>query len=574
MQTISAVNVSAVSERERLECLKRDLLARARRAREDPLEFVDFVLRNERNERVKSTPHQHLLVEFALKAETVSGIKGKAVLICPIGHAKSFTVTVALTAWQIGRNPNINAGIVSATSNQASKFLNAIRTLIECSPEYRLVFPEIRRSNKAGDPWTQTSFTVERTGGGKDPTLQAFGLNSKSIAGSRLGWIICDDLLNQENTRTPEARQQLLEFFNKYVLSRLEPRGGHCVVVNSAIAPEDLLHYLESKLGWPTMRMDAYGPIYFNNTPFGNEEQPGADLVEPLDVGSDACVIAGLRELPEDKQVLFPAKFSKSILNEISEITLPMVFAANFRSICRDDESSFCREEYIERSKENGRRINLFDTSAGKVIDLPDSFDAAYQFTGAHPIFIGVDLAVKKGEDRDCTAIVVVELRDLPELRIRNARIVLDAEFGQYPAPEIVRRIARKYAQFGGIVIVEDNGAQAYLRQIMVETNTDIPVRPYNTTKKKWSYEHGIPALFLEMSQGAWVLPNAKSPPHLMRKGVTELVKQCLFYRPSEHVGDLLMATFFAREHCRRWAAAKDAAGQNTGSLVSAIMSR
>lgn len=553
------------AERHRL--VAQALIDRAKRAREDPVAFLDFVARDEMQKKVGCAPHQELMLSFVLEAKCMRGLRGQSVVIAPIEHGKTHVAGILTTLWEIGRNPNLTGAIVSKTQDQAKKTLNAIRHAIESSVEYHLVFPDIKRSTKDGDPWTQTAITVDRKGGGKDPTLHAYGVDSPAITGSRLGWIICDDLLCEENTATPEQREKIRIWFHKYVLSRLLP-GGTIIMINSAVHPEDLLHDLEN-LSWPTMRMDAYGAIRFSNTTFGMEGQSGEDLVEPDEAGSDVCVLSKMKgEQDPDKRTLFPARFTITRLDDIKSKTLPIVFASNFQSICRDDEAAMCKEEYIEKCKALGRRISLHAPVRGKT-EAQDG----YQFTGAFPVFHGVDLAVKKGEKRDYVALFTIELRDFPEFNLAGVRVVLDVEYGQWPGPEIVRKIIARYDRYGGEVVVEDNGAQAYIRQFTLEQRTDLLCVPYVTNATKHHAEYGVPGVFGEMAQGAWALPNLPNGA-IPYRGIARFVRECLYYEPDKHTGDILMAGFFARERARKFQAAMSGGGRRGGSIGMQLLAR
>jgi len=558
----------ALQPAERSRLVARHLVDKARRAHEDPVEFLDFVARDEMQKKVGCAPHQELMLRFVLQAKDMNGFRGRTVAIAPVEHGKTHVAGILTTLWQIGRNHNLTGAIVSKTQDQAKKTLNAIRHTIESSVEYHLVFPDVKRSTKEGDPWTQTAITVERKGGGKDPTLHAYGVDSPAITGSRLAWIICDDLLCEENTATPEQREKVRIWFHKYVLSRLLP-GGTIIMINSAVHPEDLLHDLE-KLGWPTMRMDAYGGIQFSGTTFGLDGEAGEDLVESSEPGSDECVLTKVKGEPDpDRRVLFPARFTLKRLEELRTTTLPIVFAANYRSICRDDESAMCKEEYIEKCKALARKIGLHAPVRGK-----NEAHDGYQFTGAYPVFHGVDLAVKKGEKRDYVSIFTLELRDFPEHGVAGVRVVLDVEFGQWPGPEIVRKIIARYDRYGGEVIVEDNGAQAYIRQFTLEQRTDLLCVPYVTTATKHHAEYGVPGIFGEMSQGAWALPNLPNG-QVPYRGIARFIHECLYYEPDKHTGDVLMSSFFARERARKFQAAMMGGGKGRrGSLGMQLLAR
>jgi len=115
------------------------------------------------------------------------------------------------TVWELGANPNLRVGIMSATTGLPEKMLAGIKSDIEHNPWVRAVFPNLRPGTKRGqNKWSELSIHVERDDDLTDPSLQIYGLSSK-ILGSRLDLIIIDDLLNMENTTTPYINAGLLD---------------------------------------------------------------------------------------------------------------------------------------------------------------------------------------------------------------------------------------------------------------------------------------------------------------------------------------------------------------------------
>jgi hypothetical protein len=283
-------------------------------------------------------------------------------------------------------------------------------------------------------------------------------------------------------------------------------------------------------------------------------------------------VLTKVKDEPDsDKRVLFPARFSITRLKDIQSKTLPLVFAQNYESRCRDDDASPCKEEYIEKCKALAHKLKLFRPCVGKVVGSSGGIDE-YRF-GEGLCFTGVDLAVKKGQGHDYVAITTIELRDFPALHLNGVRVVLDIEFGQWAGPEIVRKLINRYDRYGGYIVCEDNGAQAYIRQFAREERTDMIVRPFTTTALKHSMEYGVPSIFLEMSQGAWAIPNDQQG--RVRPGIEKFIEECLHYDPNRHTGDVLMSAYFAREQAKKFQAAlSQGKGASKGSLGMNIMAR
>src|SRR5271157_4155351 len=154
--------------------LARDaILAKARRALTDPVDFFELVLRDEStNRHVTVPPHQRVLLDFVTHPA-----HDKAVVIMPVGTGKTATCT-GLGLWMAARNPSLRGMFVSATQEQAKKPLMLVRQLLESSPELRLCAPGLLPSRRAGEPWSDTAITVDRPLGIRDPTFVARGIES------------------------------------------------------------------------------------------------------------------------------------------------------------------------------------------------------------------------------------------------------------------------------------------------------------------------------------------------------------------------------------------------------------
>lgn len=545
------------------ELIAQALMARALEARHDPIKYFNFVMREERtNEPVVCAPHQKVLLNFALHAKDYRGNKGRAVIILPIEHAKTFSMS-ELCLFMLQDDLSLRGGIISALESQSQKVLGTVRAYIEHSAEAKLVRPELRPSPLDGAPWTQTKLLVDRpTRGqfGKDYSLQAFGIEGEGYTGSRMDWMLCDDLLTDENVATLDQRDKMSMKFQKTVYGRLTP-GGHIMVCNSAKHPDDLLHRLE-KMGWPTIRMDAYGYVYITNTDFGCDGELCAEDLVAEEPGSSVTVLASVaRETDPERKTLFPERFPRSRLDALNDpsVMLPLVFAQNYLSVCRDDGSAMCKQEYVDTCLEQAIKYGVA------------SFTSAY--SGPNMTFTGVDLAVSPNEGSDFVAFVTFEVR--PDLR--NMRVLLDVDIGKWSGPDIVRKILSKAKAYNSIVTVENNASQDFVLQFAREMDVSVPLKAHTTGRVKGHPEYGVPGFFVEMAGGGWAFPCDKR--RRVHKHLQKLIDECLFYAPSHHTGDALMATYFARDTARKFGAGLLPKGGTAkrnegGSLGMSITSR
>ena len=119
------------------------------------------------------------------------------------------------------------------------------------------------------------------------------------------------------------------------------------------------------------------------------------------------------------------------------------------------------------------------------------------------------------------------------------------------------------------------HNAQDFLRQFALEVDKSLPIKAHMTGRAKAHPEHGVEGFFLEMSNGAWAFPNdARGNAHPM---IRRLIDACLYYTPSKHTDDGLMAVYMAREQARSWGSGPKRRGDdglNGGSISANILAR
>ncbi len=169
--------------------------------------------------------------------------------------------------------------------------------------------------------------------------------------------------------------------------------------------------------------------------------------------------------------------------------------------------------------------------------------DTIWRLSGKSAIITGVDLAVQKHDAADLTVLFTILAKP------GGIRRVLNITAGRWTGPEIIGQVRDIYERFGGIVIVENNAGQDYIRQFLVE-NTAVPVIPFTTGRNKAHPEFGIESMAAELANGKWEIPNKGGVTH---PEVAEWIQELLYYDPREHTGDRLMASWFAREGARRY---------------------
>lgn len=169
----------------------------------------------------------------------------------------STIITQSYPIWLLGRNPDERIIIVSATYDQACKFLSWIREHILSNERIHEVFPKLK---PAKDPirinspmkWSEDAIIVERNKKMKEFSIQAMGVEGP-LLNVRISRLILDDVINLKNSASKRWREKIITWFDSTAINRLLD-DGQCIVVGTSWSNTDLPHYLESKTDWTTVK--------------------------------------------------------------------------------------------------------------------------------------------------------------------------------------------------------------------------------------------------------------------------------------------------------------------------------
>lgn len=451
--------------------------ARIALARRDAATFCDLTLLDERTaQAIELAPFQESWHQLLDRHR-------RLVLWSFIESGKSAELTIGRTLFELGRDHSLRCAIISNTQRQASKFLGSIARYIKTSAELREVFPTLL----PGDIWRTDAITVQRPTVSKDPSVQAVGVHG-NVLGARLDLIVADDLIDYENSRTPEQRDQLVAWFASTVLGRLSEHG-RVIVLGTAWHPDDLMHRLSRNPGWSAHR-------------FGVEDDS------------------------QPSKPRWPARWSTERIAEKRKELGPLEAARQLDCLARADEDSRFKEEWLRGALARGRDRRL----------LP------YLLTDREGCFVtcGVDLAVSSKRTADRSAISSVLVYP------NGDRELLALETGRWDAGEIITRIHQLNERFRPLsIVVESNAAQMYIHQ-MVRRLSAVPIVAFNTGRGQMSLDWQCAALATEFSNGKWILPSGEDGQNVEPE-VHNLVRDLLYYSPKEHTPDAVASLCFAR---------------------------
>lgn len=496
--------------------------------------FYKLVIRHEITKKpLVPAPHQDLMFSFVEAHD-------RSVLRLPIGTGKTFGTT-AMALANLGNDVTQRGAIVSKTRNQAQKPLSMVSDYImepSLNKGLQLVYPHLRQSPRTSDPWTSTSLTIERPPGIRDPSLIAAGIDT-SIAGSRLSWLLGDDIIDDENSATLEMRSQTQAKFDGRLMSRLDPFGSKAVLANTPWDKADLSYHLENEAGWPTVTMDIYGFVRISNAEASWKRWAMDNMIRPSETRvNDEYDWYRLRAFdpdPEEKIPLWPERYPAERIKEIrygrsgKGGMLPREFARLFLCSPFDADSARCEREWVEKCKERG---------IGK--------SQVSQYSGPLPTYTGIDLGVGEGKSHDKTVIFTIALH--PD----GTKEILNIDSGRMTGPRIIEKILDKEKAFGSAFKVETNSAQKYIKQFAEQAKKDLRITSHTTARtNKRDVDFGVEGVFTDFKNGGWIIPcdeNGKCDPQIQ-----EFVDDCLYYQPyPHHTGDFLMAAWLASEAARR----------------------
>jgi len=208
-------------------------------ARNDFHKFGPAVVRNDQGEPIRYAPI-HL---WWIAHINYAWSRGKhAGIFAPFGHGKSSALSCPLLAYLVGHNPQERIKIVCAGDSAAALRMQSVKQIME-SPLYGHVFPEARRSKRG--KWTDHMMVVERRGHAIDPTIEARGVLTKAT-GARATTILFDDIVDAENSTTPEKRAKNTRLTEVLWMSRLEP-GGRALAIATPWDLEDTSYQLRAR---------------------------------------------------------------------------------------------------------------------------------------------------------------------------------------------------------------------------------------------------------------------------------------------------------------------------------------
>lgn len=371
-------------------------------------------------------------------------------LNAPRDHGKSYFFSFAYVIWRMyyawipalpspdfKSIPRRSLGyIFSSSQENAVKFLEMVKLELEDNPKLQWLVP------KSDATWSKME--IQASNGA---TVRAKGWGM-AVRGGHPGWVVCDDVLNDENLYSEIQREKQIEYFYSAVTPMVIP-GGQIVVIGTPFHQEDLYSSLEKNEKYFFKRYSAILP---------------------------------------DGLALWPTRYSRAMLDEKKREVGSTRFTREYLCVPIADTNSLFPERIL---RENYRQ------------DLSLVTEMTSELRNEYTLFTGVDLALSSTIGADYTVITTIGVD-----KAKNRRIFDIRRFKGRSMTDQLREIADVYRTFRPQkVLIEDNAFQRVFKDELVRT-TDIPVEGFTTTASaKNSLERGVPSLQVLFENAKWQIP-------------------------------------------------------------------
>ena len=285
-------------------------------------------------------PARHIDIICRLLEKVEDGDVRRALVCIPPRYLKTYLISIAYTAYLLGRNPKTRIICASYGGQLTEKFCADTLKLMK-SPWYRRIFPGTHL-----DPKKQNKIEIGTTAGGYRFATSV----GATLTGRGADYIIIDDPLKADEAHSPTARDNCIDWFNSAVHTRFNhPKKGRMIVVAQRLHAQDLPGHLLEVGGWEPVILPAINPT--------------TQTYDFVKGGSEGYFKAG--------RILQPSRHDRELLALYKEQMGEQNFEAQFNQSPLPPGGATFREEWIQR----------YETAPGpaKVQAVIQSWDTAYE---------------------------------------------------------------------------------------------------------------------------------------------------------------------------------------------------
>lgn len=377
-------------------------------------------------------------------------------------HGKSTFFTYAYPIWRAVFDPGCEVYLFAKTQEAAQEYLNIIlygrnnlRGMLDIASLAHLVPSQ---DSAKRDPRVRLNLSEVRFTNGSRIRCVSWG---KSTRGRHPKYVVCDDVLSDEDLWSETTRRKNIEYFKSAIVN-MPPPDGQLVVV-----------------GTPFHAVDLYGWLR-TNARYAFKRYPG--IVKGKD-GSE--------------RALFPWRWSiEALRGKRTEI----------------GSVSFAREIMCEPITDD---VSIFPSHL-----FPPLFDTTMRLRPTRSeirergwtTYMGVDLALSASVGADYTVLFVIAKN------AQGQRFVVDIVRSKglpfRKQLDLISRVAQRYDP--SLIFIESNLFQRVFSDEMRRTS-DLPVKPFIThATNKNPLDKGIPSLRILLENEKYTLPRNADDPYTL----------------------------------------------------------
>lgn len=185
--------------------------------------------------------------------------KVRALILYPAGHGKTTIASTLMPIYFLCKNPDLRIAIIAKNEQDAKGIMRSIHAELLGNEKLIRDFGEFYPDGEddKSKAWAIERIDIkQRTLQRKEGSIQIYG-SKGNVLGKRFDIVICDDVVTEKNSATPEQRQSMMEWFNLGVETMPEHPWSQLIVVGTLFDPEDLYHTVR-ELRYP----DTQEPVY------------------------------------------------------------------------------------------------------------------------------------------------------------------------------------------------------------------------------------------------------------------------------------------------------------------------
>jgi len=182
----------------------------------------------------------------------------RLLIISPPDSAKTTWLVSAYLGAYIGFYPHKSVIIGCVDGSTAEKRSISLRNMTE-TPQWQTIFPNViadTSMKRERVEWT-VALNGQSALGRINPSVRSYGTGA-SIIGSRADFLLGDDLLDTNNTRTKAGRDTFAIWFESMFLSRMKAQTGRCVVIGTSWNADDYYARIRrNPAGWSIVHVPS-----------------------------------------------------------------------------------------------------------------------------------------------------------------------------------------------------------------------------------------------------------------------------------------------------------------------------